>query len=226
MKVQDGCRNGCSYCIIPQVRPVLVSRPAGEILAEIGRLTAAGFAEIVLTGIHLGHYGADAPDNENDLAGLLCRIIALPGEFRVRLSSIEASEVTPELLDLLAARPDRLCPHLHLPLQSGSDAILQKMRRRYSAAEFIERCRAIRRRLDVPALTTDVIVGFPGETEADFAATCRAAEEIGFSKIHVFRFSPRPGTAAAAMPNRVPQRTHQCWAAALGELPARYPPLP
>ena len=149
---------------------------------------------------------------------MIRRIAALDGEFRVRLSSIEAAEVTPELLDLMAEHPQRICPHLHIPMQSGSDAILKKMRRRWPIRQFIDRCHEIRDRLDQPALTTDVIVGFPGETEEDFAATCRAVEEVGFSKIHVFRFSPRQGTEAAAMPNRVPQRIHQHWAAELAKL--------
>jgi len=243
VKVQDGCNDGCSYCIIPLVRPVLASRPVDDVLEEISRLTAAGFAEIVLTGIHLGHYGIDfgqasgATTNLRSVPGLsasalsphhfhtpgplvdlLRRIVFLPGEFRVRLSSIEASEVTPELLDIMAEHPQRVCPHLHIPMQSGSNRILEKMRRRWPIEKFIDRCHEIGDRLDLPALTTDVIVGFPGETEDDFLATCRAVEEIGFSKIHVFRFSPRQGTEAATMPNRVPQRIHQQWAAHLAKV--------
>ncbi len=232
VKIQDGCRERCSYCIIPLVRPVLASRPADEVLEEIRRLVSAGFAEIVLTGIHLGHYGVDseilpspfgrgAGGEGGALVDLLRRIVALGGEFRVRLSSIEAAEVTPELLDIMAEHPLRLCPHLHIPMQSGSDAILKQMRRRWPVRRFIDRCREIRGRLDQPALTTDVIVGFPGEREEDFVATCRAVEEAGFSKIHVFRFSPRQGTEAASMPNRVPQRIHQSWAAELAELGKR-----
>ena len=220
VKVQDGCRQHCSYCIVPLVRPHLSSRPAGEVLAEISRLTRLGanFAEIVLTGIHLGHYGHEQPEPRPDLAGLVEKIVVLPGEFRVRFSSIEAAEVTPDLLKLMADRPDRICPHLHLPLQSGSDAILEKMKRRWPLVKFLDCCQEIRSQLDRPALTTDVIVGFPGETEDDFAATCRAVEQAGFSKVHVFRFSPRQGTPAAALPNRVPQRIHQHWAARLNHL--------
>lgn len=248
VKVQDGCRQGCSYCIIPLVRPNLVSRPAAEVIDEISRLKDAGYAEIVLTGIHLGHYGLNSnlsspfgrgaggegctlktannsllTINSNsaspkNLTDLLRQIIKIPGKFRVRLSSIEAVEATSELIDIMAENPHRICPHLHLPMQSGSDKILEKMRRRWPMRRFMERCEEIRHRLDMPAITTDVIVGFPGETEDDFAQTCRAAEEIGFSKIHVFRFSPRQGTDAAKMPNRVPQRIHQDWAATLNEL--------
>jgi threonylcarbamoyladenosine tRNA methylthiotransferase MtaB len=122
----------------------------------------------------------------------------------VRLSSLEASEATPELVRLMAAHPDRVCPHLHLPMQSGSDAVLARMRRPWPVVRFLDRCREIRRILDQPALTTDVIVGFPGETDEDFEATCRAAEEAIFAKIHVFPFSCREGTPAALMPDQVP----------------------
>jgi threonylcarbamoyladenosine tRNA methylthiotransferase MtaB len=190
-----------------------------SITRQVGNLSyGGGFAEIVLTGIHLGHYGLEQPKPKIDLAGLTEKIIALPGEFRVRFSSIEAAEVTPALLNLMAERPDRICPHLHLPMQSGSDAILEKMKRRWPVGRFLNRCWEIRARLDRPALTTDVIVGFPGETEEDFAATCRAVEQAGFSKVHVFRFSPRQGTPAAELPHRVPQRIHQHWAAQLNHL--------
>ncbi|MBN2216088.1 MAG: MiaB/RimO family radical SAM methylthiotransferase, partial [Pirellulales bacterium] len=200
VKIQDGCRMECAYCIIPHTRPVLVSRPMDHVVAEIRGLVDAGHREIVLTGIHLGHYGVDLSatgDGDTNLHRLLQRLVAIEGSFRVRISSIEASEVTDELLDLMAGRPDRVCPHLHISMQSGSDAVLRRMRRRQTADEFLDRCRTIQRRLDRPGLTTDVIVGFPGETEADFEATCHVARKVGFSKIHAFPFSPRPGTAAA-----------------------------
>ncbi len=221
IKVQDGCGQRCSYCIVPLVRPHLSSRPIHEVLAEIRRITAAGFAEIVLTGIHLGHYGLEQNDSNVNLVRLMRSVLEIDGSFRIRLSSIEAPEVTKELLDLTAERPDRICPHFHVPMQSGSDRILRLMRRRQSSSQFVERCLAIRERLDLPALTTDAIVGFPGETEADFAETCATAEKAGFSKIHVFRFSPRQGTPAAEMPNRVPQRIYQDWATNLGRLGER-----
>lgn len=218
VKVQDGCNQHCSYCIVPLVRPHLSSRPVEEVLEEIGRLSENRFAEIVLTGIHLGHYGFERPEPRVDLAGLVEKIVALPGEFRLRFSSIEAAEVTPELLKLIAEWPNRICPHLHVPLQSGSDAILEKMKRRLSVGRFLERCHEIRSRFDRPALTTDAIVGFPGETEEDFVETCQTVQRAGFSKVHVFRFSPRQGTPAAELPNRVPQRIHQHWAARLNHL--------
>jgi threonylcarbamoyladenosine tRNA methylthiotransferase MtaB len=221
VKVQDGCRMQCTYCIIPMVRPVLRSRPIDEVLAEIGRLVEHGHREIVLTGIHLGHYGADFADSQTNLARLVRRIAELPGEFRVRISSIEAAEVTGELLCVMADRGDRICPHLHVSMQSGSDAVLRRMGRRCAVRRFVRRCGEVRRALDSPALTTDVIVGFPGETAEDFAATCRVVEEVGFSKLHVFRFSPRQGTPAAQMSDQVPARVQQQRAAELAEIGRR-----
>ncbi len=209
VKVQDGCLLKCSYCIIPAVRPQMHSRPAGEILDEVSRLVERGYREIVLTGIHLGHYGVDfnrqrPKDQWLRLSHLLEQIAALPGAFRVRLSSIEATEVTRELVDVMAAHPHRVCPHLHVCLQSGSDRILRRMKRRWGSKRFVDRCQLIRERLEQPALTTDIIVGFPGETEDDFEATCRVAREVGFSKIHIFPFSPRRTTPAAELPDQVP----------------------
>jgi threonylcarbamoyladenosine tRNA methylthiotransferase MtaB len=220
VKVQDGCPMRCSYCIVPLVRPHPLSRPAEEVLEEVRRLVVHGHREIVLTGIHLGSYdgGPDTLGAMPSLAGLLRQVTGLPGDFRVRLSSIEAAEVTPALISLMAERPDRICPHLHVPLQSGSDAVLRRMNRRGPVRRLIECCREIRSALGGPALTTDVIVGFPGETEADFAATCRAVEEAGFAKLHVFRFSPREGTPAARMPGQVMNRTAQRRARQLIEL--------
>ena len=208
VKVQDGCLLNCSFCIIPKVRPVLRSRPLEDIGAEVSRLVAGGCQEIVLTGIHLGHYGIDLSRGKLKqewcrLWHLIRRLDHLPGDFRVRLSSLEAAEVRGELVDALAQSP-RICPHLHLCLQSGADRILRLMKRRYSSASFLERCRRLRAALDQPAFSTDVIIGFPGETDTDFAATCRVAEEVGFSKIHIFSFSARRGTAAADFPERVP----------------------
>jgi threonylcarbamoyladenosine tRNA methylthiotransferase MtaB len=208
VKVQDGCLLRCSYCIIPQVRPHVASRPLAQVCAEVERLVANGYREIVLTGIHLGHYGVEQNRGRPRadwlrLATLVRALAQLPGEFRLRLSSIEATEVTRELIAVLAEYPERVAPHLHICLQSGSDAVLRRMRRRWSSRMFIDRCQQVREALDHPALTTDLIIGFPGETEADFAATCRVSRECGFSKLHLFPFSPRRGTPAAEMPDRV-----------------------
>lgn len=208
VKVQDGCILHCAFCIIPSVRPGLRSRPVEAIASEVERLVAGGRQEIVLTGIHLGHYGIDLSkgrrrDDWQRLWHLLARLDKIPGDFRIRLSSLEAAEARDVLIEAMARSP-RVVPHLHLCLQSGSDRILRLMKRRYSAAGFVERCRRIRQALDLPALTTDIIVGFPGETEADFEATCAVARAVGFAKIHIFSYSPRRGTPAATFPDPVP----------------------
>ncbi|MHB1422983.1 MAG: tRNA (N(6)-L-threonylcarbamoyladenosine(37)-C(2))-methylthiotransferase MtaB [Gemmataceae bacterium] len=208
VKVQDGCLLNCSYCIIPHVRPSPRSRTPEAIAAEVERLVENGYREIVLTGIHLGHYGIDLsrgkPKSQwSRLWHLLERLAELPGDFRIRLSSLEAAEVRDDLISVLAEQP-RICPHLHLCLQSGSDRILARMKRRYRGAGFLERCRRIRTALDRPAFTTDVIIGFPGETDADFEATCRVVREAGFARIHLFSYSPRAGTEAANWGESVP----------------------
>jgi threonylcarbamoyladenosine tRNA methylthiotransferase MtaB len=214
VKVQDGCMLRCSFCIIPFVRPQLASRPLVHILDEVRRLVDNGYREVVLTGIHLGHYGVDgnrgAPRRQwTRLADLVRAIAALPGEFRVRLSSIEATEVTRELIDVMADHADKVCPHLHISMQSGSDAVLRRMRRRWGSRRFVDRCRLFQARLDRPAITTDVIVGFPGETDAEFAETVAVCRELGFSKIHIFPFSARRGTPAATMADQVRPQVKQ-----------------
>ncbi len=206
VKVQDGCFLPCSYCIIPQVRPEVWSRPPAEIEDEVRRLVDGGYREVVLTGVHLGLFGRDKPRDERlDLGGLVDRLTQVRDGFRIRLSSLEVNEVSDRLLAVMAERPDRVCPHLHIPLQSGSPAVLRRMRRRASMAYFYERCERVKALLPRPALSTDAMVGFPGETEEDFEATCRAVEEIGFVKVHVFRFSRREGTPAAEMPDQMPE---------------------
>ncbi len=208
VKVQDGCLLNCTFCIIPKVRPRLRSRPPEDIGAEVAGLVKNGVQEIVLTGIHLGHYGIDLckgrPKNEwCRLWHLLEKFEELPGDFRLRLSSLEAAEARDDLVRTLS-RSRRVVPHLHLCLQSGSDRVLERMKRRYRSGGFLERCRRIKDALDRPAFTTDVIVGFPGETDADFQATCQVARQVGFAKIHVFSYSPREGTPAAGFADQVP----------------------
>ena len=210
VKVQDGCLLRCSYCIIPHVRPDLTSRPMDDIVGEVRRLVDAGHREVVLTGIHLGHYGVDWNRNQPKdtwirLAHLLTRLAELPGDFRIRLSSIEATEVTRELIAVMRDRGDRIVPHLHLCLQSGSDSVLRQMRRRWGTKTFLNRCQLLRDALERPAITTDIIVGFPGETETEFAETMATCREAGFSKIHAFPFSARSGTPAATMPDQIPK---------------------
>jgi threonylcarbamoyladenosine tRNA methylthiotransferase MtaB len=214
VKVQDGCLLRCSFCIIPHVRPQLTSRPLADIVAEVARLVDNGFREVILTGIHLGHYGVDfnrqRPKSEwTRLSHLLMQFAQLPGEFRVRLSSIEATEVTRELIDVMQQHPERIAPHLHISMQSGSDTVLQRMRRRWGSQRFIDRCRLVQRMLDQPAITSDIIVGFPGETDAEFAETVAVCRKVGFSKIHIFPFSARRGTPAYSMPDQVDPQIKQ-----------------
>ena len=211
VKVQDGCLLRCSYCIIPHVRPKLTSRPLQHIVDEVSRLTQAGHREVVLTGIHLGHYGVDWNRNKPReewirLAHLLRELCALPGQFRIRLSSIEATEVTRELISVLSDHRDRIVPHLHLCLQSGSDSVLRRMRRRWGTRMFLDRCQLLKESLDKPAITTDVIAGFPGETEDEFEQTLQTCRTAGFSKIHAFPFSARRGTPAAEMNDQIPKQ--------------------
>lgn len=226
VKVQDGCLLRCSYCIIPQVRPKMYSRNVSEILDEVRRLVDNGYREIVLTGVHLGHFGVDwnwhKPKSEwTRLADLVRMIAQLPGDFRIRLSSIEATEVTRELVAVMAEFSARICPHLHVCLQSGSDRVLRRMKRRWGARRFVDRCQFVRESLDLPALTTDVIVGFPGETDEDFQKTCDVVGEVGFSKVHIFPFSARRDTPAANMTDQIPKKLRSQRGRHLAEIETR-----
>ena len=208
VKVQDGCILRCSYCIIPQVRPGLQSRSPEDIEEEVKRLLGAGFREIVLTGIHVGHFGVDTTRGRSGrprfrLQHLFERLDQIPGRWRMRLSSIEAREINDEFIKI-AADCELLCPQFHPALQSGSDAVLQRMRRRYTTEQFLDTIHAMREQLDQPSFTTDVIVGFPGETDAEFEQTVSMCRQVGFSKIHIFPFSPRADTPAAELPDQVP----------------------
>lgn len=208
VKVQDGCLLNCTYCIIPRVRSTLRSRDPDEIVAEVVNLVENGVKEIVLTGVHLGHYGIDLCRGQPQshwrrLWHLLEKLDALSGDFRIRLSSLEAAEARDDLVRVMR-QTRRIVPHLHLCLQSGSDRILGHMKRRYRSAGFLARCRRLKEALDRPAFTTDVMVGFPGESNEDFAATCRVVREVGFCKLHIFSYSSREGTAAADFSDHVP----------------------
>ncbi len=208
VKIQDGCILRCTYCIIPQVRPGLSSRPAGDIEDEVRRLIDHGYREIVLTGIHVGHYGVDTTRGKSGrrpfrLWHLFQKLDRIPGRWRMRLSSIEAAEINDDFI-AAAADCEHLCPHFHPALQSGSEPVLRRMRRRYSMGRFQATIEKLRERLDHPALTTDVIVGFPGETEEDFAQTVAACRDAAFMKIHIFPFSARRGTPAAQFADQVP----------------------
>jgi len=200
LKIQDGCDCYCAYCIVPVVRPRLWSDKPEKVVAAISELSEKRYSEVVLTGIHLGFYGRDS--GRSMLADLMRRIEAECDISRVRLSSIEINEVSDEMLELMAGS-EKFCRHLHLPLQSGDDEILRKMGRRYSSAFFVDRIEEIRGKIPDIGITTDVIVGFPGETDGQFARTMELVKNIGFTKTHVFRYSPRPGTKAAKMKPRV-----------------------
>lgn len=202
LKIQDGCRQFCSYCIIPYTRGELSSRPYLEVLAEAAAAARRGYEEIVLCGIHLGLYGADIRTGEAvNLVDLLKALIEIPDLKRIRLSSIEITEVSDELIVLLGAE-SKLCPHLHISLQSGCDKILKLMKRPYTADFFLKRLTSLRRVVPDIAITTDVIVGFPGESDEDFAATRQFVRQAAFSRLHVFPFSAHELTPAFRMPNR------------------------
>lgn len=208
VKVQDGCVLRCTYCIIPQVRPGLRSRDPADIEAEVRRLIDNGYREIVLSGIHVGHYGVDTSRGRSGRAPfrlwhLFRRLDRIPGAWRMRLSSIEANEIDDEFIHA-AGDCEHLCPHFHPALQSGSDAVLARMRRRYRTGRFLEKLERIREILPHVAFTTDVIVGFPGETDDEFEETLETCRRARFMKMHLFPFSPRRGTPAATFANQVP----------------------
>lgn len=225
LKIQDGCDMACAFCIIPSVRGKSRSRPVQELCDEVAELVRRGHSEVVLCGIHIGHWGRDIGLHLADLLDSLAALepVDSAGEsidWRLRLSSIEATEVDERVLEVMARHPVRIAPHLHMPMQSGDDTVLASMNRWYTSAEYLDACRRIRAVLDRPAFTADILVGFPGETDAQFEntlATCRAA---GFTRVHVFPFSARPGTAADALGNRVAPEAVRERRARLGDLSA------
>lgn len=229
IKVQDGCNQFCSYCIIPFARGRVRSRSLESVVEEVRELARNGYREVVLTGIHLSSYGADfrkkAPDSEGpeasgetlnreehfpggqegtDLLALIRAVHEVDGILRIRLGSLEPRIITEEFVRT-AAGLEKLCPHFHLSLQSGCDATLKRMNRRYTTAEYLEKCALLRKYFRNPALTTDVIVGFPGETEEEFAASMEFVDQVDFYETHIFKYSRREGTRAAAMADQVPE---------------------
>lgn len=216
LKIQEGCNQFCTYCIIPYARGPLRSRSLESIRTETQRLISAGFKEIVLIGIHLGCYGKENPDGPT-LYDAVKTVLDVPGVQRLRLGSLESVEVESRLLTLMQ-EDARFCRHLHLPLQSGCDKTLQAMHRPYTTAKFKTLLADIKTRVPDIAITTDVIVGFPGETEADFETTCKFAESCGFSKMHIFPFSARKGTPAEKFAGAVTEAVKKERADILGEI--------
>lgn len=213
IKIQDGCNQFCSYCIIPYARGRVRSRKMEDILQEVRNLTANGYKEIVLTGIHISSYGLDfehtadeqedyGPFKNSALIDLIEALSGIEGLKRIRLGSLEPRIITENFVRRLCKVP-QICPHFHLSLQSGCDETLKRMNRHYTTALYLEKCGILRQYFDRPALTTDVIVGFPGETEEEFAQTERFLETVHFSDMHIFKYSKRRGTKAADMPNQI-----------------------
>ena len=201
VKVQDGCNQFCSYCIIPYARGRVRSRKMEDVLAEVHTLASNGYQEIVLTGIHLSSYGIDTGEN---LLELIRAVHQVEGILRIRLGSLEPRIITREFAEGIAALP-KMCPHFHLSLQSGCNTTLKRMNRRYTAEEYYEKCELLREVFDHPALTTDVIVGFPGETEEEFRESKAFLEKVNFYETHIFKYSRRQGTKAAKMKDQVPE---------------------
>lgn len=208
IKIQDGCNRFCSYCIIPYVRGRVRSRQEEDILEEIRSLAAKGYQEIVFTGIHISSYGTDWENSRTadnlPLAELIKKAAEIDGIKRIRLGSLEPRIITEEFVQAIAA-VKQFCPHFHLSLQSGSDMVLKRMNRRYTAEEYYERVLLLKKYFELPSFTTDVIVGFPGETEEEFEETVAFVKKVGFSHIHVFKYSKREGTKAAVMPDQIPE---------------------
>lgn len=206
VKIQDGCNQFCSYCIIPYTRGRVRSRAPEMILEEVAALAASGVKEFVLTGIHISSYGTDFQDKQgiHDLGGLIHALEDMTAVQRIRLGSLEPRIITEEFLKEIG-NSEKLCPHFHLSLQSACNATLKRMNRKYTIEEYAEKCRLLREYFDYPAITTDVIVGFPGETEEEFAETLSNLEELKLYEIHVFKYSLRSGTAAEKLPDPVPE---------------------
>lgn len=203
IKVQDGCNQFCTYCIIPFARGRVRSRAKEEVIQEVKNLAANGYKEVVLTGIHLSSYGVDL-ENEN-LLSLILAVHEIEGIERIRLGSLEPRIITEEFVKIIAGL-EKICPHFHLSLQSGCDETLRRMNRRYTTEEYYEKCQLLRKYFKNPALTTDVIVGFPGETEEEFEKSNAFIDKVDFYETHIFKYSKREGTKAAVMENQVPEQ--------------------
>ena len=216
IKVQDGCNQFCSYCIIPYARGRVRSRAKEDVVAEVTDLAKNGYQEVVLTGIHLSSYGIDF-ENEDNLLSLIRAVHEIEEIKRIRLGSLEPRIITEEFVQAIAALP-KMCPHFHLSLQSGCNETLKRMNRRYTSEEFYEKCEILRKYFEKPALTTDVIVGFPQETEEEFETTYEFLKKICFYETHIFKYSKREGTKAAVMQGQIPEQIKAKRSARLIEL--------
>ena len=216
IKVQDGCNQFCSYCIIPYARGRVRSRAKEDVVVEVTDLAKNGYQEVVLTGIHLSSYGIDF-ENEDNLLSLIRAVHEIEGIKRIRLGSLEPRIITEEFVQAIAALP-KMCPHFHLSLQSGCNETLKRMNRRYTSEEFYEKCEILRKYFEKPALTTDVIVGFPQETEEEFEITYEFLKKICFYETHIFKYSKREGTKAAVMQGQIPEQIKAKRSARLIEL--------
>ena len=216
IKVQDGCNQFCSYCIIPYARGRVRSRAKEDVVAEVTDLAKNGYQEVVLTGIHLSSYGIDF-ENEDNLLSLIRAVHEIEGIKRIRLGSLEPRIITEEFVQAIAALP-KMCPHFHLSLQSGCNETLKRMNRRYTSEEFYEKCEILRKYFEKPALTTDVIVGSPQETEEEFETTYEFLKKICFYETHIFKYSKREGTKAAVMQGQIPEQIKAKRSARLIEL--------
>lgn len=208
LKVQDGCNQFCTYCIIPYARGRVRSRRKEDVLREVRTLAANGYQEVVLTGIHLSSYGVDWKEENGEqtenLLSLIQTVHEVDGIKRIRLGSLEPRIVTEEFVSAIARLP-KVCPHFHLSLQSGCDATLRRMNRKYTTQEYYEGCQILRKYYENPAITTDIIVGFPGETEEEFAESKAFVDKVNFYETHIFKYSRREGTRAAVMPDQIPE---------------------
>ena len=205
LKVQDGCNQFCTYCMIPYARGRIRSRKTEDVVGEVKRLAASGCQEVVLTGIHLSSYGKERPEEQENLLTLIQAVHEVEGIERIRLGSLEPGIITKEFAEAISSLP-KVCPHFHLSLQSGCTATLKRMNRRYTAQEYREKCEILRKYYPAPALTTDVITGFPGETEEEFEESRSFVDSIHFYETHIFPYSKREGTKAAAMPDQLPEQ--------------------
>lgn len=216
IKVQDGCNQFCTYCIIPYARGRVRSREQEDVVNEVKSLASNGYQEVVLTGIHLSSYGIDF-DGERHLLDLIRAVHDVDGIRRIRLGSLEPGIITEEFAGALSGLP-KICPHFHLSLQSGCDATLKRMNRRYTSEEYYEKCCILRKYFENPALTTDVIVGFPGETEEEFRASLAFVDKVDFYETHIFKYSKREGTKAARMEDQIDEQVKTARSAVMIEL--------